>query len=165
MLGAVEAIAFIFFGRARADGGGVRSGIGFGQAERADATAIQQAGQKFLDLRLAAIFDQPRDNQTVLDADDGGKRAIGSGQLDQGDGIRDHVGARAAQFFGHRHAHQSHLRQFLEQGRRITFGGFEGARLGPDALLGEAAHGVLDGLLGFIEQHGMSSNSEAVGHK
>ncbi len=41
----------------------------------------------------------------------------------------------------------------LNKRGRIALGGFEGARLRADALLGEGPHRILDRLLGFVEQH------------
>ena len=140
-------------GCARADCRRIGAGIGLAECERADHVTRRERRQETFLLLRCRVFEQRRDDQAVLDGENGRQRTIGGCNLDECGRIRDVVCARAALVFGRGHGHQAQLCELDEQLRGIAAVGLEALHGGTNPLLRKLPYRVGDGLLRGRKEH------------
>ena len=141
--------------------GGVRAGLGLGQAEGARASRRAPSASGTALLLVGAEFEQRHAADRVLHAHDGRAGAVAGGDLLQRQRIGDMVGGGAVIGLGHQHAEQpelAHLAQRLGREARsaVPFGG---ERLQP--LVGEIPRHVADHRLLLRQDHGREATTES----
>ncbi len=159
LLGAVEHPAVAVAPGARLDRGGVGAGLRLGQAEGGDF-ALRHRPEKPPFLLLAAVLQHGAAAQRV-DREDRRGGAVAGRDLLHRERIADMVGAGAAIFRRHQHAHEPELPQFgqrlLREARRtVPFGGMR-----RELLLRELPRRIAQQDLLFRELHRVTSPRSA----
>src|SRR5690606_7384936 len=83
LLAAVQDIAALYLGGTGTQRRGVRAGVGFGERERTDRSPADQIRQEALLLLQSAVLEQRRDDQAVLDRQNGRQRTVRGRDLHQ----------------------------------------------------------------------------------
>ena len=116
-LAAVEQVVVAFV-----DGGGlgaacIRTGVGLGQAERADLFALCQRNKIFLLLLLGAECENRPRAERHMGGQDNARAAVHARELLHGDRVAQHIQPGAAIFFGVGQTHIAELAHFLDRFR------------------------------------------------
>ena len=159
LLHAVQHPAVALAHRARLEVRGVGARVRLGQAEGAEDLAARQRLQPLLLLLGRAVGQQRRAVGRVVDAHHRRQPAVGRRDLLERQHVGHHVGARAAPFGRHRHAHEAEPAHLGEQRARDLAGGLPGPDMRQHLLAREGAGGVADQGLFFSEQHSRHQGS------
>ena len=135
-----------------ADAPGVGAGIGLGEPEGAERTALGQRAQPALPLVVVAEEVQRQRADGHVGLPGGGHRLVGQPDLLHGGHEADRRHADAAPLLGDEHAEQAELRPSRAAGRSGT--GLLPGQRGPggDLLAGEVAAEVDEVTFGFAER-------------
>ncbi len=153
LLDAVEDVVVTLQPCRGAQVGGVRSGLRFGQRERADPLAARHRAQPLVFLRIATPGHQNGAHRAVVHAHDGAGGAVGRGDLLNGQRERQVVEPGAVPFGGHGDAQATQRRQALQRlARKAAFARPVG-RMRGDFGLSKIAHRVADHAVIVRKQH------------
>ena len=137
---------------------GVGAGLRLGEAEGTQHLAARQRLQPALLLLGRAVGQERGAVGRVVDAHHRGEPAVARGDLLQRQHVGHHVGAGAAPFGRHAHAHEAHAAHLGQQRPRDLARRLPGADMRRHLLLREGARGVADQGLFFIKQHRLGSS-------
>ena len=140
---------------------GVGAGLRLGQREAADHLAARQGPEIALLLRLRAEAQDRQAGDGIVDAHDGGARAVAGRDLLQRQRIGDLSDIRAAEFLRYQHAEEAEFAHFLQRIERNVALLAPLRREGRKFFAREAAGGVADEGL-FFGQHAASYHAATV---
>ena len=138
---------------------GIGAGVRLGEAEGAQHLAARQRFQPLLLLLRRAVGQQRRAVGRVVDAHHRREPAVGRRDLLQRQHVGDHVGAGAAPFGRHAHAHEAQPAHLGQQRARDLARRLPGADMGQHLLLREGAGGVADQDLFFRAESSLAASS------
>ncbi len=152
LLDAVEHVVAAVAHRPGAQVGGVRSGLGLAEAERAEPFAARHRLEKPLLLGVGGEIVDAQAGQ-ALNADDGRAGAVAGGDLLDGQRVGDVIGAGAVPCLGDQHAHQPELAHLPDRRRRKGRGAAPLRGVGGEPFAGEIPRHVADHRLFFGQSH------------